>query len=154
MSLEKVREILSTLTQLRTDFDKVLLRLAEVVPEIRDTVLARIYAPVDLEDAGDAYILRMDLPGFDPSEIRVRVSEDAVEVIAEVSEARRRELENRKYVIRERIVERVRRVIRLPHRVNPDGARARYSNGVLEVYLPKVSAVKRVELVVERQEGT
>ena len=146
---EKIIDLVRIINELRNALDRHLLKLADVVPEVRGEVLARTYIPVDLEDVGEAYVLRADLPGFDRSEVKVRVSEEVVEIFAELSEEKKRMYEGRKFVLRERIFERIRRVVRLPSRVDPNAAKAKLSNGVLEVYLPKIGAIRQVELRLE-----
>ncbi len=146
---ERLSELVKVINELRNALDQELVKIANAVPELRSEILSRTCVLVDLEDVGDAYVLRVDLPGFSKNEVRVRVSEEFVEIVAEMSESRRKALEGRKFVIRERIFEKIRRVVKLPSRVNPDAATAKLIDGVLEVYLPKVGAIRQIELRLE-----
>lgn len=93
----------------------------------------------DVIDAGDTYVVKADLPGFTKEEIDVRVKDDRLRVRARREEdVTEREKD---YVRHERLGREVERTIRLPGSVRDDDAEASYSEGVLEVRLPKAAAV-------------
>jgi HSP20 family protein len=85
---------------------------------------------VTLDRDGDEYVVLADLPGFEKSEIDLRLDDgvlvlDATHEVAESSE--------HGAMSRSR---RVHEFVRLPGEVDEDAVEATYRNGVLEVRLP------------------
>jgi len=110
----------------------------------------RVYDPLyDIEDRGDSIAVYVDVPGFRKNEIKIRVTEDTLEVIADKSEERVKEENDRKYIQRERLYKSVYKKILLPVKVRPEQARARLEDGVLVVLLPKSGAEREVEVKLE-----
>lgn len=110
----------------------------------------RVYDPLfDIEDRGDSIVVYVDVPGFKRNEIRIRVTEDSLEIIAEKSEEKIREESDRKYLQRQRLYRQIYKKIELPVKVRPEQARARLEEGVLMVMLPKSGAEREVQLNVE-----
>lgn len=91
---------------------------------------------VDVTDAGDKVIIEAELPGVEPEDIQLDVYEDRAVIRSETRRETRNEGEG--YYLMERRFGRFHRVIPLPDRVNPDGARASYRHGVLRVEIPKL----------------
>ncbi|UNQ72585.1 Hsp20/alpha crystallin family protein [Infirmifilum sp. NZ] len=110
----------------------------------------RVYDPLyDIEDRGDSIAVYVDVPGFRKNEIKIRVTEDTLEVIADKSEERVKEENDRKYIQRERLYKSIYKKILLPVKVRPEQARARLEDGVLVVLLPKSGAEREVEVKLE-----
>src|SRR5262245_59394167 len=82
---------------------------------------AGVYPPVNVFDAGDAYVVKAEVPGVDPSKVEIEVEDDALVLRGE------RQLEEPKrevaYHRRERDQGRFRRVVRLPARLASDEAK-------------------------------
>ena len=115
-----------------TPFDEVE-RLLERLDDARDGGLA-----VDVEDAGDAFAVRTDLPGFEKANIDVEVQDRTVRVDAE-HEADGGDADG-DYVIRERTKQSASRSVTLPEAIEEDEASATFADGVLTVTLPKTNA--------------
>jgi len=81
----------------------------------------------DLDDEGDKYVVRVEAPGFEPSDFDVRLSGDLLTIKAERREERRGHYRYGSF----------RRMITVPHGVEADKVEAHYRNGILEVHLPK-----------------
>ena len=94
--------------------------------------------PVDVEDAGDAFVVTADLPGYDREDIDVQLAGETLTVSADRTEER--EDRDGRYIRRERSRGSVSRSVRLPDPVDEDGTEATYADGVLTVRLPKVGA--------------
>jgi HSP20 family protein len=92
-------------------------------------------ASVDVVDAGDAFEVTVDLPGFEKEDIELRVDGNRLHLSAE-RETEREEGEDR-YVRRERSRRSVSRSLTLPGEVAEAEVEAHYRNGVLTVTLPK-----------------
>lgn len=88
---------------------------------------------VDVIDEDDQITIVAELPGVSKDKIKVKVGEDYVEIRAS---------NGKKYYKR----------IRLPAKVNPETAKAKFNNGVLEVIVEKKEKKKKegeVEVKVE-----
>ena len=101
---------------------------------------------VDVADDGDAYVVTADLPGFDRSDIEVKLADRRLELSAE--HETEMEDEGPDYVRRERRRGSVRRSVHLPGRVEAEGTEANYENGVLTVTLPKHEADSGTDIPV------
>ena len=90
---------------------------------------------VDVEDAGDEFVVTADLPGYDREDIDVQLAGERLTLSADHTETR--EAGEGRYVRRERRQQSVSRSVRLPEPVDESGTDATYTNGVLTVTLPK-----------------
>lgn len=103
--------------------------------------------PVEISESEDEVIVRANLPGFKKDEIEVFVEEDSIEIIANKKE-HRKEREER-IIFSERLLNYSRRVLQLPTKVKPETAKAKFSDGILEVRIEKLERGrkgKRVEI--------
>ncbi len=99
---------------------------------------------VDVIDDGDNIIVKADLPGFQKENIKIDISDAALEIIAlfqeEVLEG------GASYIKRERKYDEIQRIVELPAKIKIDYAKAAFENGVLQVTLPKL---EKTEVKVE-----
>lgn len=91
--------------------------------------------PVDFVDADDEFVITADLPGFDPNDIDVRVSDNVLSIRGTRTEST--EDRDDRYLRKERRSEAVERSIRLPAPVDTDAVAASLDHGVLTVTVPK-----------------
>jgi HSP20 family protein len=91
--------------------------------------------PVDVIDEGDKIRVVAEIPGVRKEDLDVRVFEDSVVIRAERKEST--EKKDKGYYLRERSYSTYYRTIALPAPVIPEKAEATYTNGVLELVLPK-----------------
>jgi HSP20 family protein len=103
--------------------------------------------PVDISETENEIIVRADLPGFSKDEVSVNATENTLTIEAKHKEEKKERGE--KYYTVERKFGSFRRVISLPVEVEPEKARARMKDGVLEVILPKKEKKKGKEIKVE-----
>lgn len=89
----------------------------------------------DLVEENDAYVLTAELPGIAKGEIALDVDGHGVRVRAEHKEESSESKPG--YVRRERSARSFDRYVRFPEPVSPHGARATFTNGVLDVHVPK-----------------
>ncbi len=80
---------------------------------------------VDIYEEGPYIVVVAEVPGVDKSNIELRASIRELEILAESSDS---EAPPRKY----------HKIVPLPTEINPDVAKARYTNGILEVRLEKI----------------
>ncbi len=92
-------------------------------------------ASLDLVDQDNEYLVVMDLPGYDPDELDVTFSDGRLQVSGERAETV--DVEEEQYVRRERRQATVNRTVTIPDRIEKDEITATYTDGVLEVTLPK-----------------
>jgi len=99
-----------------------------------------------LEEREKEVMVRVELPGFEPAEVKVELLGDRLTVEAEHKEPEAKEATEKKP--RERVNAHVKRMVTLPEDVELEKAEALFRNGVLEVHLPrKPEAVgRRLEL--------
>jgi len=103
--------------------------------------------PVDISETEKEIIVRADLPGFSKDEVSVNATENNLTIEAKHKEEKKEKGE--KYYTVERKFGSFRRVISLPVEVEPEKARAKMKDGVLEVILPKKEKKKGKEIKVE-----
>lgn len=102
----------------------------------------------DLFETEDAFVLEMELPGFDLDDIELTMERGVLTVSGSRSVEDTGETEGRTYHLRERSVDRFSRSYALPRSVNPDDIDASFAEGVLAVTLPKAAEAKprRIEV--------
>jgi HSP20 family protein len=101
---------------------------------------------VDVREDANAYTVFAELPGVRKDEIKVEIHGDEVLLSAETKREANKEGENWLYA--ERRFGRLQRAFVVPQEIDEAAAEARFSDGVLELKLPKKApqAVKRVEV--------
>jgi HSP20 family protein len=101
---------------------------------------------VEVLQRGGNLVVRADLPGLRPDEVRVEVDNGALTISGERSYLA--EDDDEGVFHSERVYGSFLRTIPLPQGVNPEDVQARFADGVLEVTipLPKESRSKRVEV--------
>jgi len=119
---------------------------------------APIWSPaIDVFERDGRFVVRADIPGLSPDDIRLEVRDGAL-----VLEGERRqeiEVEGEEGVYRsERMYGRFSRVIPLPEAADVDKVVARFENGVLEIEIPLREGAQRRRIEIQssskRQEGS
>lgn len=102
--------------------------------------------PVDVYETDKELVVKASVPGLDPKDIEITITDDVLTIKGEVKEEKKVEREN--YHLRERRYGTFQRSIRLPVGVNADKAEATFENGVLTLTLPKVeeAQAKRIKV--------
>jgi len=110
-------------------------------------------APVVWQPAIEAYetdgdvVVRAELPGIDPKQVEISVTEDTLTVKGEARTEQ--EEKKRNYYRRELRYGSFVRSIALPSGVQGDKAAASYKNGILEIKVPKSERAKLKTVKVE-----
>lgn len=101
-------------------------------------------AHLDVEDCDDAIVVRAEVPGFRPDELEVCVEPFRVTI------AGRRETTAsptlRKTLFGDRCADRVFRVLDVPVELDSRSARSSLRDGILELEIPKASALTTVQI--------
>ncbi len=123
---------------LRREFAPLFERMFGRWPAFAETEGVPPYGP-ELEDVGEAIIVREAVPGFEAKEIEVTITGNLLTVHAE-----RKEKEGET----EKVWGELERTVLLPEGVNTEHIEATYRNGVLEVRLPKLpeATTRRIEV--------
>ncbi|CAL5973381.1 Heat_shock protein [Hexamita inflata] len=109
--------------------------------EFEDSFLDRIHAPcvqsrADLLETAGAYVIKVDLPGFEKDQFDIEVGPDHVLRLSG-KQSEEKETEGGKYHVRERRQVQFSRSFRLPQDIKQHEVGAAYENGVLTVTVPK-----------------
>lgn len=100
----------------------------------------QIAVPVDLWESNDAYHLRADLPGLAPDDIDINVTSESVAISGETKA--QQDVTSEGWLRQERRVGKFQRAFTLPVQIDPDKVQATFTNGVLELVVPKADQVK------------
>jgi len=106
----------------------------------RDRALAPGQPPVDIFETEDEFIVRAELPGIDPSDVLINVTDNTLTIKAEAKReyervrcrCLRRELRGGSCV----------RSLALPYAVKGDQVKASSRDGILEIRVPKIKSLK------------
>ncbi|MDA8346621.1 MAG: Hsp20/alpha crystallin family protein [Thermaerobacter sp.] len=96
---------------------------------------------VEVADEGDALLVRVEIPGVDPDDIDVEVTQQQVTVRGEIRQSSGSESQGIYHS--ERRYGRFHRSVPLPVAIDPESAQASYRNGLLEIRLPHSGAGRR-----------
>lgn len=112
----------------------------------------RSFAPAcEILEADDHYWMSVDLPGLRKEDIKIEMSDNTLSVSGE---RKREHTEKTQKVQRyEKSYGFFKRSFALPTSIQTDQVEARYENGVLELYLPKVQAAKPRQIEIQSGKG-
>ncbi|MFX1350868.1 MAG: Hsp20/alpha crystallin family protein [Promethearchaeota archaeon] len=103
--------------------------------------------PADITETENEIIITADIPGVSKEDIDLRISEDTLEIGAQVRHEEKEE--DQGYLRQERRYRRFYRRLPMPMAVKPEEAKAKYNNGVLEIRIPKIEPKKKVSVRIE-----
>ena len=101
----------------------------------------------DVEEEGNRYLLKFDLPGVAKDQVKVEVNGDQLTVRAERKEEKKSE-SKRKYLSEVYYGSYV-RSFTLPGPVEEKNVDAKFENGVLTVVIPKTEALKAKQITIQ-----
>lgn len=91
----------------------------------------------DIMDEGNRFLINANMPGVHKNEVKLNVTENAVEISAEHKEVEDEKKKN--YVRKERREVSYYRILSLPEKVIPSKAKAKMNNGILNIEIPKLT---------------
>lgn len=106
----------------------------------------------DIIDTGAEIKVVVELPGMVKEDITINATSDTIEISAESKTEKEEKEGEGEYVYRERGYASFKRVLTLPAEVIPEKTEATFSNGVLEVVMPKkepTPAEKKVNIAIK-----
>lgn len=103
---------------------------------------------VDVKEDDKSYLVHAEVPGVKKEDIHVSIDGNQVSISAEIK--REKEDKQGEKVLRsERYYGKVARAFTLAQDVDPEGASAKYENGILELTLPKRSTQAQKRLTIQ-----
>jgi HSP20 family protein len=100
----------------------------------------QLTVPVDLWETKDAYHVRADLPGLSPENIEINATADTFTIAGELKQTS--DVANEGWLRQERRIGKFTRSFTLPVQIDPNKVDAKFTDGVLELTLPKADNVK------------
>jgi HSP20 family protein len=100
---------------------------------------------IDVEEMDNKYLVTAEAPGFNKQDLHVRVENGLLTIEGKHREERKHEDPNRRFLRTERVLQSVRRTLRLSSDVEqtPEKIKARYQDGVLKIEVPKLPESQR-----------
>ncbi len=102
---------------------------------------------IDVWEDNDKYVVEAELPGFDKKDIDLNITNDVITIKA--TKKQQQEKKDKNYYYAERSYGEFVRSLRLPSEVDKKSIKAKYTNGVLELTLPKTKEAKEKSTKVE-----
>ena len=115
-------------------------------PEYEAVFNEKVLQPMDLRETPDTYVVQMDLPGLEKSDISIEVK-DRVLAVSGSRKLSTEKKKDEKILMQERSVSSFSREVVLPKSVDTDAVSAEYKNGVLTITLPKTEKDKKVQKI-------
>ncbi len=125
LSERSLNDILSTLKDKQEEFSQM----------ISDYSIFNKRTLVDVIETSDSIIIKADLPRLKNQDIEIAISEDSVDICAEMQDENRNDKVS--YIQRERSYGKIKRSIKLPTLINAKDAEGTFKNSVLTIRLPK-----------------
>ena len=106
---------------------------------------------MDLVETGDHFVLRADLPGMEQSDVTIELEDNVLTVSGE----RKPEHESKQegFYRLERAFGSFARSLTLPKGIDPEAVTAEFTNGVLEVRVPKPEVRKPRKIEIAARDG-
>ena len=125
------------MAQLRATMDRLLNETRNLPLASEETIWI---LPLDVSETEDAFLVKASIPGVNPDDIDITLTDNVLTIKAEIKEEK--EIEEAQYHLRERRFGVFSRSITLPTAVDADHVEAVYENGVLNLTIPKAEEVK------------
>lgn len=132
--------------RLQRDLDRLL--GASQAPADDSSAVAGDWLPaVDIKEEPNGFVIHADVPGVEPKDIDVTLENGILTIRGQRRVEAREERDGYRRV--ERVSGQFFRRFSLPETAAPDGVQAKYSNGVLEVRIPKQQQVQPRRIKVD-----
>ena len=125
--------------RMQRDMDRIFSRLgaAEVGPEGAVAWMPKI----DVKRKDDDIVVRAELPGIDPEQVDVEVTDGVLTIRGERRQEEKQEGED--WLVCESCYGSFERSLTIPEGVDPAAIKADYKDGILEVHVPKALEAAR-----------
>lgn len=130
-----------------TDFSEIRERIDRAFDELISGSRKSHRLSVDVIEAKDRFLMRVDVPGIKPDDVKIEIEDETLTVSGEHEESKEEKKDN--YVRRERHYGSFSRSMSVPKGIDADDIEATMSDGVLEVSIPKPKAEAQTRNKVE-----
>lgn len=140
-------DLFNELAELRREMD-VMFRPFERMYHPLQRIEREAWTPtVDMFEEGKDLIVRADLPGVEPKDVKLMLEKDILTIQGE--RRQKKEIKEENFFSQEAMYGKFVRRIALQPGLKPEDMKASYKNGVLEVRLPKIEAPAAKEIPIE-----
>jgi HSP20 family protein len=143
------RDFDSIFDDFRKSFDVLMRPYFPREMQVLEQGLSTRYAPLDVIDEGDHYLVHVELPGFTRENVEVQINSDSMSVRAKKETEKEEKKKN--YLHRERGYSAFERSLSFPEEVDPAKAEGTMKEGILELKVSKKeprpeAKARRIEL--------
>lgn len=140
-------DLFKELAELRKEMDVMFTPFERLVRPFRGIDREAWMPTVDMFEEGEELIVRADLPGVEPKDVKVMLEKDILTIQGERRHDKKIEEEN--YFSREAMYGKFVRRIALQPGLKPEDMKASFKNGVLEVRLPRIKEPAPKEIPIQ-----
>ena len=141
------RKPFSELSTVRNEMDRLWNRFLDDWP--LPAMFTKGWAPmIDISEAKDKLIVKAELPGLDPEDLKLSLSGDLLTIQGE--KKKEKEEKDEQHYSLERYCGEFQRTIRLPVEVQEDKIEAKFDKGVLTITMPKTAKSKKKEIKISK----
>ncbi len=133
--------------RLRKDVDRMFERLWGEFGLSAFQRAVREFPIIDLTETEESLIIKAEVPGINPDDIEIEITENSLRIKGEVREDRVTDKEG--FIKTERRYGSFSRTFQLPSRIRVDDVKASYKEGILNIRMPKYKEEKRRALKIE-----
>lgn len=120
----------------RRDFERSLSLFPSMgIPSLHGSIAC------DIMDEGNRFVVNANMPGVRKDEVKLNVTENAVEISAQHKEEEHEKKKN--YVRKERKEVSYYRLLSLPEKVISSKAKAKMNDGILNIEIPKLTPTQK-----------
>lgn len=136
------------LETLRHDFDRFFNDPFFGAPTMWSREVPGMKLELDVAETEDEYVVKASVPGVNPEDIEITMSENTLTIKGEMHEDK--EIDEQNYHLRERRTGSFYRSVTLPVPIDADAIDATSESGVLTLHLPKAENVKPRKITVNK----
>ncbi|MCB8944827.1 MAG: Hsp20/alpha crystallin family protein [Ardenticatenaceae bacterium] len=130
----------------RNEFDRLFENFLDL-PQLQENRGLDWGLALDVAENDQAYTIKASVPGVNPDDIDITLSDNVLTIKGEFKEEKN--VEEEKYHLRERRFGSFGRSLTLPVAVNAEAVEANYDNGVLTLTVPKAEEVKPKRITIK-----
>lgn len=129
------------------DFSREAERFFDSLPWNEDFNFRHFSPAVDIEEQPQAYVVAVELPGVRKEDVKISLKDNLLSISGEKKSEKK--VERKDYQQSERIYGKFQRCFRLPELVDQEKINAEFSNGVLNIVIPKLAEAQPKEIEIQ-----
>ena len=94
----------------------------------------------DVKEKNDSYEITLDLPGYNKDEVKAELSEGYLTISADRTDSREEKSKDEKFIRKERYMGHMQRSFYVGEEITDEDIKASFTNGVLNLLVPKKEA--------------